>query len=855
MAADHDFDDEIQNHIDLLTERLMAQGVPPEEAPYAARRQFGNSVALKETHVEMGKWHWLERLAQDIRYACRNLRNNPGFATVAVLTAALGIGANTSIFSVVHAVLLRPLPYRDADRLVALVTVNPKEDAMLGGQVTDFLYASWREQATLFDGIAAYTRRSFTITGSGGPELLRAAIVTPGFLRMMGILPQLGRDFVPGDAAPRGGHAVLLSDSLWARRFGRDPSILARQIALNGNAYSVVGILPPTFEFPSATDVSLLVPMPEPSAQRSNASYFYLVIARLRPGISKERAESDLAVINRRMDEKSNRRPKAVGLHDKLVGDVRPALLILSAAVGLVLLIACVNIGNLLLARAISRQKEIAVRMALGAGRRRVFQQLLTESMLVAGAGGTAGLAIAFAGVRILRAIAPAGVPHIEAAHISLAVLLFNIGATAVSGILFGIAPLRRATAIDPEAALKQTARTATHNRRHRNLESVLIVAEVAFALILLSGAGLLIRTFAGLTAIASGFHPENVLTAEINMPHWKYQSAAKHRAFFESLLAKVRSAPGVESAGVVGSLPYGGFVMTGGVGIEGRELHNAQAAVDYATEDYFKSMGIPLLDGRAFNAGDTAASESVAMVNQEFVSRFFPGERPVGKRIQVHGVTEWLRIAGVVGNVKQTGLVSETRPEIFQPPSQSESGSSAQTLAIRSTASEKVLAPWLRAQISALDRDIPPPEIETMEFRMASLVASQRFVMQLLSLFAGLAMALAAIGIYGVLVYSVEQRTKEIGIRVALGARSGEVMALVLGRGLRLSMAGAALGVAGALLATRYLKSLLYGVSAHDPVTLAAGCAVLIGVAMAAAWLPARRAVAVDPMAALRNE
>jgi putative ABC transport system permease protein len=843
MSRHYDFEDEIQNHIDLLTERLIAQGTPPEEARYAARRQFGNSVALKETYVEMGKWHWLERLAQDIRYACRALRNNPGFATIAILTAALGIGANTSIFSVVHAVLLRPLPYRDADRLVALVPVIQKQNG-LGIPVPEFPYASWRDQATVFDSIACYTRRSYTITGSGGPELLRAAIVTPGFLHMMGMSPQFGRDFIPSDAAPRGGHAVLLSYSLWSRRFGRDPSIVTRQITLNGQPYAVVGILPPTFEFPNTTDVSLMVPMSEPSAQRSGAQYFYQVIARLKPGITKERAEADLDVINRRIDEKSITR--AVGLHDKLVGDVRPALLILSVAVGLVLLIACVNIGNLLLARAISRQKEIAVRIALGAGRRRVLQQLLTESMLLAAAGGTAGLAIAFAGVRILRAIAPADVPHIEAAHISLAVLLFNIAVTALSGILFGIAPLRRATAIDP----------ATRNPRHRNLESLLIVAEVAFALILLAGAGLLIRTFAGLTSIATGFRPENVVVVQLNMPNWKYRTAAKNRAFFDALLAKVRSGPGVESAAATASLPYGGFVMTGAVDVEGRDSQNTEAAVDYATEDYFQSMGIPLLDGRAFTAQDNAASESVAVVNQAFVSRFFPGERPVGKRIKVRGVTEWLRIAGVVGNVKQLGLVSEVRPEIIQPASQSESGSSAQTLVIRSAASEKVLIPWVRAQISALDKDIPPPRvIETMVAYMAELVDSQRFVMRLLSLFAGLAIALAAIGIYGVLVYSVEQRTKEIGIRVALGARRGEVMALILGRGLRLSLAGAALGVAGALLATRYLKSLLYGVTPHDPVTLAAGCAVLIAVAMAAAWLPARRAVAVDPMAALRNE
>jgi putative ABC transport system permease protein len=460
-----------------------------------------------------------------------------------------------------------------------VVPTNVSTDTFFGWGVGDFQYAAWRDQARIFDGIAAHTGRRFTITGNGEPEELKVQAVTPGFLRMLKVAPPIGRDFTDADAAVRGGQVALVSYSFWMRRFSGDPSILAKSMTLDGKPYSIAGVLPREFEFPGNSDVSLLVAMTEPAAQPGNGTYFYNVIARLKRGIATDRAERDLTIVSQRLQsaypQKFGRRVTAqariAGLHDRLVGNVRPALLVLSGAVALVLLIVCVNISNLLLARAMARQKEIAVRIALGAGRGRVFGQLLTEGMLLASLGGLAGLAIAFGGVRLLRLIAPAGVPHIEAAHIGGTVLAFNLAIAVLCGILFGLAPLRSASAINPEAALKQTARFATGTRRHRRLENLLIVSETAFALILLAGAGLLIRTFAGLTAIAPGFHPDRVVTAHLSLPYWKYRTAERQRAFLDALLEKARSAPGVDAVGAVACLPYGGFLMTGALQIESK--------------------------------------------------------------------------------------------------------------------------------------------------------------------------------------------------------------------------------------------------------------------------------------------
>jgi putative ABC transport system permease protein len=697
-------------------------------------------------------------------------------------------------------------------------------------------------------------------------------VVTPGFLRVLRVVPAVGRDFIDTDATARGGQVALISHALWIRRFSGDPSVLSKSMSLDGKPYSIAGVLPRDFEFPGIPNVGLLLAMSEPAPQPIGAIYFYTVIARLKRGITIDRAERDLTLINQRLEsaypEKFRRsrvtaQARVVGLHDRLVGNVQTALLVLAGAVALVLLIVCVNISNLLLARAISRQKEIAVRIALGAGRKRVLLQLLTEGMLLASLGGLMGLAATFAGVKLLRAIAPSGVPHIEAAHIGGAVLAFNLAIAVLCGILFGLAPLRGASAIDPEAALKQTARFATGTRGHRRMENLLIVSETAFALILLAGPGLLIRTFAGLTAIAPGFHPENVVTARLSLPFWKYGNVERQREFLDALLETARSAPGVDAAGAVACVPYSGFVMTGALEVEGRPApdprtsgnQDESVAVNYAAGDYYKSMGIPILEGRALDRSDAVGRPAVTVVNETLAHHYFPGGKAIGSRIKIGGVTDWLEIVGVAGNVKQGDLASETRAELTQSAPQTQSPGSASTLTIRSTADPRVLAPWLHAHVLALDKDVPPPEIVTMREKMASLIASQEFVMRLLALFAGIAVTLAAIGIYSVMVYSVERRAHEIGIRLALGAKPAHIVGMVLGHGLRVSIAGSALGVAGGLALTRYLKSLLYGVTPHDPVTLAAGCGLVLVAAFVASYFPARRAVNQDAIATLREE
>ena len=641
-----DLERELQTHLELEAQERQESSLSPEDARQAARRALGNVTLVQEATREAWGFQWLDRFAQDLRYGARALKNNPGFAAVAVLTATLGIGANTSIFSIVNAVLLQPLPFRDAGRLASLVNVG--KDNFMGLGVSDFQYATWRDQAGIFDGITAYTARQFTVTGRGEPEQLKALAVTPGFLHTLGMTPLMGRDFSAGDAAPRGGRVALVSYQLWMRRFGGVGSILDQQMTLDGKLYSVAGVLPRNFEF---NDASVLVAMSEPVPQPAGATYFYTVLARLKAGITTERAQSSLGLLNKRLESaypksisrsRMGAQTQVIGLHDRLVGNVRPALLVLTGAVSLVLLIVCVNICNLLLARAIARQKEIAVRIALGAGRGRVVRQLLTEGMLLAALGGAGGLALAFEGVKLLRFIAPADVPHIDNAHISGAVLAFNIAIALFSGILFGLAPLRAVSGIDPEAALKQAVRTATGSRKHRSVESLLVVSEIAFALILLAGAGLLIRTFAGLTAIAPGFRPDNVTTARISLPYWKYPKAAPQRAFLDALLDKARSAPGVSAAAEVVCLPYRGFMMTSSVQIEGSPAPDpsaGDASINFAAGDYFRAMGIPIVEGRAIDGSDSAGGPAVAVVNQAFVRHFLPGGA-LGHRIKLAGVT-----------------------------------------------------------------------------------------------------------------------------------------------------------------------------------------------------------------------
>jgi putative ABC transport system permease protein len=839
---------ELRNHLDLEAEEQGGDA-------WAARRALGNVGRIQEETRESWGYQWLDRLAQDLRYGVRVLAKNRGFAAVAIVTAALGIGANTAIFSVIDAVLRHPLLYREAERLVTPVVLGN------GPFVAAYQYAAWRDQATVFDGFAAYASPRLTLTGDGGAEQLGAQAVTPGFLRLLGVSPAIGRDFTEADTGLDRGTVALISHSLWTKRFHGDPGILAHGITLDGKLYTVAGVLPRSFEFPENVDVSVLVPMPEPMAVAvaPRASAIYRTIARLKPGITAERAAADLRIIDDRLrtGAPTLSRTQVTGLHDRLVGNVRPALVVLAGAVGLVLLIVCVNISNLLLARALARQKEIAVRIALGAGRTRVFRQLITEGLLLAAAGGAGGVVVAAAGVRLLRAIAPEGVPHIADARLGGTVLAFNFAVAVGVGILFGLAPLRSASRLDPETALKQASRSATGARTRRRLEGLLVVAETAFALILVAGAGLLLRTFAGLTAIAPGFQPENVMTATISLPSWKYKTPDRQRAFFDDLLQRVRSGPGVEAAGAAAVLPYGGWVMKNWLQVEGRasDAPRSHALVNYTAGDYLRAMGMRLIEGRFTNASDTAERTPVVVINQEVARRFFPGVSPVGKRIEVVPFTPWLEVVGVITSVKQGGLASEAEPEIFPSAVQGGEFGTVSSIVVRSTADARVVLPWLRAQIASMDKDIPPAELDTMRGRMAALMNTQVFVMRLLLLFAGIAIVLAAIGIYSVLAYSVERRLHEIGIRMALGARRGHIVGMVVGRGFLLASAGAGLGVVGGLAVTRYLKTLLYGVTPHDPVTMAAGCAVVIAVALVAAYLPARKAVDQDAVATLRGE
>lgn len=845
---EQDLERELRAHLEL-----EAEGCDRD----AARRALGNLARIKEETREVWGYMWLDRLMQDVRYGWRALRSNPTFAAVAILAAALGIGASTSIFSVVYAVMLRPLPYDNPERLITPIFVR---NGIIGSAMPDVQYEAWRKQAPIFDAAAAYMTSSSTATGFGDAEELRTAVVTPGFLKTLGVRLMIGRDFVDADAGQNGGLATIVSHGLWMRRYGGDWSVLSKTITLNGKQCSIVGVLPADFEFPNIRDVALLRAMPEPAAHAGGGTYFYPMIARLKPGITLKRAEADLDLIDQRLASSSPNIRRTiqraqrvlVGLQQKLVGDVRPALLVVFAAVALVMLIVTVNICNLLLARAVARRREIAVRIALGANRARVIRQLLTEGLMLAILGGGAGIALAFGGVKLLRETVPPTVPHLAAIGINPAVLAFSAAVVIVAGTLFGLAPMRAISGGDPETALKQTVRSASAGRSRT--EGMLIVAETAFALILLTGAGLLIRTFAALTSIPPGFDADHVVTASLTLPYWKYPKAERQSALIGEALERLRGGPGVVSVAAVGRLPYTGSMMISGVKIEGDPdppNDDEGARVNFVAGDYFRTMGIPILQGRSPDGSDTPVGPQVAVVNEVFARRYFRGANPIGRRVKAQGVTDWLEIVGVCRNVKQGGLATLPAAEIFD----SAPGGNATTLVIRTSKDPRTAISWLKAQLESIDRDMATPEIMTMKEVMAKLINSQIFVLRLLGLFAGVAIALVAIGIYSVLAYSVERRAREIGIRMALGAKAARIMMLIVGRAVQLATAGAAIGIACGWGLTRYLETLLYGVTPHDPATLIAGCAIVVVVAIGAAYIPARRAVGQGVTVTLREE
>ncbi len=819
------------------------------------------------------KLHWLTVFFADLHFGGRLLLRNPGVALVGILTLALGIGANTAIFSLLHAVLLRPLPYRDPGRLAWASQYAPLLDATLIPAAT---FVAWRDQNRSFVDMAAYDDHlcdGNLTTGAEPVRLDRCAEVSANFFSLLGIQPALGRSFSPQENAAGAHGVMILSDGFWRRRFGANPNVLGKSLRLDNAEYTVVGILPANFVYPSQLKPDAFVPLTLPSKSEwgERESDDMSVVGRLKRGVPLEQARAELQTITQSLtpqypqavaEKLAGAQVQLLPLHQRLVGDTRPALLLLMSAVGLVLLIACVNIANLLLARAAARQREFAVRSALGAARARIIRQLLTEGLLLAALGSAAGLLIAWGMLDVVRLLRPDTLAYFGDVHLNGVALGFTLLVSLLTAILFSMAPALVASQAGASLALQEAGGKNTAGRARQKLGSVLVAAELGFAFLLLMGAGLLLRTFANLRALSPGFNPRNVLTVQVTLTEARYPDLAQRKAYFDTLLAAVQSMPGVASAGGTTTLPfYYGFSSPVKMTLKDHPSLLADqplsVPVSHVTPDYFSAMQVPLRAGRFFTAEDRPAGAPVAIVSQEFASRFFAGADPVGQHLMFRPATnlpeQQFTIIGVVGDVRYLGLDRQPVPVVFT--STDQFPASALTLAVRTRIAPESLIAAIRREVQNLDQEQPIYHVATMEQRVADSVGPQRFDASLLALFAALAVSLAAVGIYGVVSYWVTQRTHEIGVRVALGAQRRQVLRLVLARVAWLTIGGLSIGLAGAFVLARSLTSLLFGVSPIDPLTFLAASAAVAGIAFVAGWQPARRAAAVEPMIALRYE
>jgi len=809
-------------------------------------------------------------LITDLRYAVRSLVKTPRFSLIAVTVLALGIGANAAMFSVVYNVLLRPLPYPQPERLVFV-----QESSVRRGGTTSIApgtYQDWRDQQHVFDSIAAAELWGASLTGNGHPEEIEGLRVSTSILSVLRVSPALGRGFQPEDEQTEAGQVVLMSHGLWERRFGSDPSILGSNIVLSGASYRVIGIMPRDFRFPPfwALKAELWTPLVFPPQRRNDRESRSLrVFARLRGGVTLEQAAAEMATIARRIElaypaSNTDWSARVTPLSEVVVGQVRPALLVLLGAVAFLLLIACANVANLLLGRASGRQKEFALRLALGAGRGRLVRQLLVESALLSLTGGACGLLLARWSIQLLTlSIADASrftLPRYQEIGMGAAVLLFTFGVSAATGILFGLVPALQFSRPDLHSTLKEGGRGNTRLSR-TPLRSLLVIGEIAISLMLLSGAGLMIRSFAKLGTVDAGFDPRGVLSMRVVLAGSPHGATPESRnAFYRTMLERVGMIPGVESVSAINHLPLAGDLWTFSFLVEGRPApspaETPHAAFRVVFPNYFRTMRIPLLAGRDIEARDDSAASQVVVINQSMASRIWPREDAVGKRIRLGKTGPWYQVVGVVKDAEQREWGASPDNEFYFSQLQNPADiMKSTTLVLRTSADPLALASAVQAQIWSLDRDVPIVDLASLEQVVARAVWQPRFSTTLLGGFAGLALLLAAIGIYGVMSFDVGRRTQEIGIRMALGAKPADVMRSVLGSGGKLAAIGTAIGVAGALALTRYLKTLLYEVSTTDPASLI-GAAVLLGlVAFAALWIPARRATRVDPVEALRSE
>jgi putative ABC transport system permease protein len=802
----------------------------------------------------------------DVRFALRQLRKTPGFTFVAVVTLALGIGANTAIFSLINGVLLRPLPFPDAERIIYFEGKNPAA-GITDSNISYLDFTDWSQQTDLFASTAAYWVGNADLSGDGAePEAVPRAGVTTGFFSVLGVQPVLGRAFVPEDDKPATfnegrGTVAIISHGLWKRRFGSDPAIVGKQVVMKSRPLTVIGVMPPGFEYPEQTQIWVNSAVNLSQEPRDNRAWS--AIARLKPNVDLKQAQTRVSAINARLDKQFHETNKGWGvslwtLHERLVREVKPSLLALLGAVGLVLLIACANVANLLLARSAARQKEIAIRAALGASRTRVLRQMLTESILLSAIGGIAGLVLSIWLTDVLMSILPEGSPRLEQIGIDYRVLTFALGISAFTGILFGIVPALQASKLDVTSALKEGGRTSEGHRR-TSARSLLLIGEVALSLMLLVGAGLLVKSFLRLQEIRPGFNAHNVLVATIALPYPKYKYE-QFEEFFRRLKERLEAAPGVQAAGGSLNLPLNasGYAIGRGFIPEGRPLtvdENRDAMFSAITGDYFRALQIPLLAGRTFELRDNADAPKVVIINETIAKRHFgSATEAIGKRLSIWRDEKFMReIVGVVGDTKTGSLTGEGGAQIYVPNAQAQFN--LMGLVIRTAGDPAAFAATLRHEVQALDKDQPIYNVRTMDDVVANSLGTRRVSMQLFAVFGIAALVLAAIGIFGVMAYSVTQRTQEIGIRMALGAQGGDVLRMVVRQGMTLALIGIGVGLAGAFGLTRVLANLLFGVKATDPVTFAAISLLLTFVALLACYLPARRASRVDPVIALRAE
>jgi len=815
----------------------------------------------------------MESLMQDIRYALRTTIKYPAFTVIAVLALTLGIGANTALFSVVYAILLRPLPYEVPERLVVVQERSPKVEAM---SVSYPNFLDYRERNHVFEQMVCVRWRGLDLTGVNEPERIENYQVSAGFFETLGIRPIYGRTFLPEEDRPDGRPVVIIGDRLWERQFQSDPNALNKVITLNGIGFTIIGIMPPGFQYPGQAESWTPIGRVAPSLQDRGVHEGLSVLARLKPNVSIQQAQAEMDNIASQLEQEYKETNEGVGvtaslLTESMVRDIKPSLIVLLGAVGFVLLIACANVANLLLARAAARQKEMAIRMAMGAGRSRIIRQLLTESVSMSLLGGVFGSLLAWGAINVLKAITPVtgNIPRLQEVRIEWRVLIFTFIVSIVTGVIFGLVPAIKASKPNLTDSLKEGGRSVAGSSRNW-LRNLLVVAEVALSLVVLIGGGLMLKGFVHLINIDPGFRADNVLVMDIALPPARYTDGEHQRGFYDELIKRIQSVPGVQSASLVNPLPISGY---------GNQISSLQEGVPFAREnivtsdflvtssDYFQAMSIPLMKGRNFTEFDNPNSPLVIVVDEVTAERFWPGQDPIGKRMAFEleetgdGPPRpiWREVIGVVGHVKHYGLTSESRQQIYvsyrQMPNMYQGLLPPMSLVIRSNANQQSVVNGIRSEVANMDKNLPLYNISSMDQLLSDSVARTRLAATLMGSFAVVGLLLAAIGIFGVISHSVTQRVHEIGVRMALGARQGQVLRMVVGQGMGLVIAGLVIGIGVSLLLTPVLSSMIFAVSATDLTTYAGFSILLAIVALAACYLPARRATRVDPLIALRNE